>query len=129
LSKDRARTKVLPISRFGLMELTRQREHESLRDTMFATCPYCKGKGLIKSPTSISVEIQRRLRSIIKKRRKDLNIRVLVHPDVLARLREDDEEFLHEMERKLGGGLSFRADSSLHIETSKIIDQDTGREL
>ncbi len=129
LSKDRARTKVLPISRFGLMELTRQREHESLRDTMFATCPYCKGKGLIKSPTSISVEIQRRIRSIIKKRRKDLNLRVIVHPDVLARLREDDEEFLHEMERKLGGGLSFRADSSLHIEVSKIIDQDTGREL
>lgn len=129
LSKDRARTKVLPISRFGLMELTRQREHESLRDTMFATCPYCKGKGLIKSPTSISVEIQRRIRSIIKKRKKDLNLRVIVHPDVLARLREDDEEFLHEMERKLGGGLSFRADSSLHIETSKIINQDTGREL
>ncbi len=129
LASDRARTKIIPISRFGLMELTRQREHESLRDTMYENCPYCKGKGLVKSATSVSVEVQRRIRSIIKKRKKDLSIRVLVHPSVLNRLRKDDEDFLHEMERKLGGALSFRADDSLHVEETKIIDQSTGSEM
>ena len=129
LSKDRARTKIIPISRFGLMELTRQREHESLRDTMYEDCPYCKGKGLVKSATSVSVDVQRKIRSIIKKRKTDLSIRVIVHSSVLNRLREDDKEFLHEMERKLGGALSFRADDSLHIEETKIIDQGSGKEF
>ncbi len=129
LSHDRARTKITPISRFGLMELTRQREHESIRDTMFNTCPYCNGKGLVKSATSVSIEVQRRLRSIIKKTKKDINVRVIVHPDILARLREDDEEFLVEMEQKLGGGLSFRSDENLHIEEAKLIDLETGKEI
>jgi len=129
LSKDRARTKIIPISRFGLMELTRQREHESLSDTMYEDCPYCKGKGLVKSATSVSVDVQRKIRSIIKKRKTDLSIRVVVHSSVLNRLREDDKEFLHEMERKLGGALSFRSDDSLHIEETRIIDQSTGKEF
>lgn len=129
LNKDRARTKITPISRFGLMEMTRQREHESLQDAVFDPCPYCHGKGRIKSSTTVSVEIQRRLRALTKKRQHPLSVRVICHPNVMTRLRDDDPDFLSSIERKLGGQLSFRSDNSLHIEEVRIIDQKTGRPL
>jgi Rne/Rng family ribonuclease len=57
---DRAKSKILPLSRLGLMEMTRQREHESLQSTVLDRCPYCNGSGHVKSSLSMSVEIQRR---------------------------------------------------------------------
>lgn len=128
LSGDKARTKVCPISPLGLIEMTRQREHESLLETVFTECPYCSGKGLVKSPKSISVEIQRMLQSILR-RGKDLRIRVQVHPDVLERLRKEDAELLTELEEEWGGELSFRADPSLHYEEFRMIDLKRGKEI
>ena len=128
LADDKARTKVCPISPLGLVEMTRQREHESLLETVFTECPYCSGKGLVKSPKSISVEIQRMLQSILR-RGRDLQIRVQVHPDVLNRLRSEDAELLDRLEAEWGGELSFRADDSLHYEEFRMIDLKRGKEI
>jgi Rne/Rng family ribonuclease len=128
LESDRARTKACPISMLGLVEMTRQREYESVLDTVFDPCPYCDGKGLIKSPKSTSVEIQRRLQTVLRKRKR-LAARVTVHPHVLERLKNEDAALLRAMENELGGELSFRADPELHIEEFHVIDMETGREL
>ena len=130
LKEDRARTHVLPLSRLGLMEMTRQREHESIKDQVFSPCPYCNGSGRVKSLVSMSVEIQRRLNSVVRdKRYKDIPLRVIVHPEVLARLRNEDEALLREIENKSSVNLSFRADPALHYEEFKLIDSETGSEL
>jgi len=126
LLQDRARTKAYPISQLGLLEMTRQREQESLRDTIFSPCPYCSGKGVIKSSASVSVEIQRRLQEILQRRRKKMQMRVVVHPHVLERLRNEDADLLDSMEKEFGGELSFRADSSLHMEEFRLQDLATG---
>ena len=126
--KDRARTRISPISNLGLVEMTRQREHESLRDTVYSSCPYCKGRGLVKSSKSVSVELQRRLQSILR-RGKKRDLRVNVHPQVLDRLRKEDSELLKSLESDFGGQLSFRSDEDLHHEEFVIIDQATGREM
>ncbi len=127
---DRAKTKLLPISRFGLMEVTRQREQESVRDAVFDPCPYCNGTGLVKSALSMSVEIQRRLREILRRdrRRKDMAIRVIMHPTVLARLKNEDADLLKDMEETYGKDLSFRADPAMHIEQFKLVDPNTNLE-
>ena len=130
LKEDRAKTHVLPLSRLGLMEMTRQREHESIKDQIFSPCPYCEGSGRVKSLVSMSVEIQRSLNSVVRdKRYKDIPLRVIVHPEVLARLRNEDEMLLREIETKSSVELSFRADPSLHYEEFKLIDSETGLEL
>lgn len=127
---DRAKTKVLPISKFGLMEMTRQREHESILDQIYIPCPYCSGSGLVKSPVTMSVEIQRRLNSILRDRRyKEVPVRVIMHPDVLARLRNEDAKLLTDIEQKYNHVLSFRADPLLHYEEFRLVDPDTGSEL
>lgn len=125
---DRAKTKVMPISRLGLMEMTRQREYESLSDQVYDPCPYCQGRGRVKSFLTMSVEIQRRLHEILQRNRheKDFSLRVIVHPSVLARLKNRDSNLLIETEERYGSQLSFRGDPTMHLEKFRLVDPETG---
>ena len=126
---DKSRTKVLPISPMGLMEMTRQREQESLQSFIFDKCPYCKGTGHLKSSESMSVEIQRELNNITKDRKfKNAMLRIFVHPEVLQRLKTLDAEFLEDIEQNSTLQLSFRADEGLHFESFRITDEITGEQ-
>ena len=61
MSEDKAKTHILPISQLGLMEMTRQRHSESVHQAVYDDCPYCRGRGKVKSALTMSVEIQRKL--------------------------------------------------------------------
>ena len=125
---DRAKTRLLPISKFGLMEMTRQREHESVKDAVYDPCPYCNGSGRVKSPVSMSVEIQRRLKELLKRRTRKMSVRVIMHPTILERLKNDDAELLSELEEKYGKELSFRADPTMHMEQFRLVNPETNQE-
>jgi ribonuclease G len=132
LRRDRAKTHILPISQLGLMEMTRQRHSESVRSAVYDDCPYCKGKGKVKSAETMSVEIQRKLNEILKKRPRDesdFQLRIVVHPTVLQRLRTEDERLLTEIEKRYFGKLLFRPDPALHAEQFKIYNVATNEEL
>lgn len=129
---DRAKTQVLQISAVGLMEMTRQRLNESLQDSMFEPCPYCQGKGRIKNVMSMSVEIQRRLQSVILRHKETQNegdLIIIVSPDVLNRFKNEDSQLLIELERSHDGRLIFRSDPNLHRERFKIIDAKSEVEI
>jgi ribonuclease G len=130
VKEDRAKSKMLPISKLGLMEMTRKREQESLQDAVYDPCPYCNGTGLVKSTMSMSVEIQRSLQQVLKahSKEKDIEVRVIIHPAVLARLKNEDASILIEMEKNYGRNLSFRADKNIHHEEFKLVDPETGAE-
>jgi ribonuclease G len=132
LRRDKAKTHILPISQLGLMEMTRQRHTESVRAAVYDDCPYCKGRGKVKSVLTMSVEIQRKLQEILKKRTRDesdFQLRIVVHPTVLDRLRTEDEKHLIEMEKRYFGKLSFRADAGMHAEQFKIVNVENNEEL
>jgi ribonuclease G len=132
LRRDKAKTHILPISQLGLMEMTRQRHTESVHASVYDDCPYCKGRGVVKSALTMSVEIQRKLSEILKKRTRDesdFQLRIVVHPTVLDRLRTEDEKLLIEMEKRYFGKLSFRADPAMHAEQFKIVNVATNEEL
>ncbi len=130
LKDDRARTNVLPISDLGLLEMTRQRAEESIRAANYIDCPYCSGRGKVKSPLSMSVEIQRRIIEVMKRHRKEgLPLKVVVNPTVLDRLRREDEALLVELENKFGGRLTFVADPNMHFEDFSILNRDTNASL
>ena len=61
LERDRARTKVLRISPFGLIEMTRQRIRPSLRRSIYEDCPCCRGVGQVKTTESMAIEVMRTL--------------------------------------------------------------------
>ncbi|MFN6093604.1 MAG: Rne/Rng family ribonuclease, partial [Verrucomicrobiota bacterium] len=109
LKKDKAKTQVLQISPIGLMEMTRQRLNESLRDSMYEPCPYCQGRARVKTPMTMSVEIQRRLNTVIQKHRDTVgDIIIVVNSDVLNRFKSEDSKLLMELERSHSGRLIFR---------------------
>ena len=132
LQRDRAKTHVLQISDLGLLEMTRQRHSESVQSSVYDECHYCKGRGILKSPLTMSVEIQRKLAEILKKRGReetDFQLRIAVNPTVLARLRQEDEHLLIDMEKRYYGKLAFRAEPSFHTEQFKIHNAVTNEEL
>ncbi len=129
LLDDRSKTKVLPISNLGLVEMTRQRERESLQDAIYANCPYCRGKGLVKSAVSVSVEIQRRLQEVLRRFKGNMQIQVTVHPTVLERIKHEDADLIKGMEQEFHCEFAFRSDATLHMEEFKVRDLISGDEM
>jgi ribonuclease G len=130
LKRDKAKTHVLPISQLGLMEMTRQRAQESLSDTIYENCPYCGGRGIVKTSMTTSVELHRTLNTVMRKYQDSVHdYRVILNPDVLKRLKEEDEELLIELERRYASRLTFRGDPSYHHEKFVVTDANTGTEL
>jgi ribonuclease G len=133
MSTDKAKNHILPISTLGIMQMTRQRQQESLSSNLYTDCPYCRGRGIVKSATTMSVELQRKLSSVVRRLQlrndgKEYSLRVLVHPSILERLRSEDAELLVRMEKLFGVKLAFRADLNYHVENFKIINALTGEE-
>ena len=133
LRRDKARTNVLPISQLGLLEMTRQRQEESVRAATYMNCPYCEGRGKVKSALTMSVEIQRRIAEVMKRRKASvanpLPIKISVNPSVLERLRSEDEQILVDMEEKFHGHLTFVANPNIHVEEFTIVHAHTGEDL
>jgi len=77
VKRDRARTKILRTSPFGLIEMTRQRVRPSLKRSIFRDCPCCSGKGVVKSSESMAIEVTRVLIAAAQKpKTSQINVRV-----------------------------------------------------
>jgi ribonuclease G len=132
LRRDKAKTHILPISQLGLMEMTRQRHSESTRSAVYDDCPYCKGRGKVKSAVTMSVEIQRKLGEIMKKRERDesdFQLKIVVHPTVLSRLNTEDRQLITDLEKRYYGKLTLKSDPILHAEEFRIYNGVTNEEL
>src|SRR6201990_3654464 len=130
LKRDKAKTHVLQLSALGLMEMTRQRAQESLSDSIYENCPYCQGRGVVKTSMTTSVELHRTLNTVMRKYQDSVHdFLIILNPDVLKRLKEEDEESLIELERRYAGRLLFRGDPGYHHERFLITDANTGAEL
>src|SRR5438552_8202851 len=116
IRKDRSKTKILQISEFGLIEMTRKRVRQSLERSLTQACPYCSGGGRIKSNTTISLELWRELMKL-----RDLHdgqdVIVRLHPAVYGTL----DPIFDEVERSLGIHIVFKPDDSLHQEQFDVV--------
>ena len=97
LKKDRARTKMLKMSRFGIIELTRQRLRPSLRDVLYENCSTCRGTGYTKTVESLSLEVMREIKSVLS--HPELKtIEVEADPRVSQHLQNQKRRQLSELE-------------------------------
>jgi ribonuclease E len=85
LKRDRARSRVLRMSRFGLMQITRQRVREGTKRALFATCPTCSGTGFVRSVASMVPHVFRQIRLAVSKKDAE-TVEVLTHGDVAEQL-------------------------------------------
>ncbi len=97
MANDRARTKILRISPFGLIEMTRQRIRPSLKRSMYRDCPCCEGRGLVKTAESMSIEVIRMLALSVKNEHIE-RVTVRVNDAVAAHLNNKKRREVMEME-------------------------------
>ena len=97
LKHDRAKTKVLRMSQFGIIEMTRQRMRPSLKRSIYFDCPHCKGAGLVKTPESMSLDVMRRLAIAIHDARV-VRVELSVNPDVAFYLLNKKRQSLARLE-------------------------------
>jgi len=119
IKKDRSKTKILQISEFGLIEMTRKRVRQSLERSLTQACPYCTGSGRIKSNTTIALEIWRELMKI-RDFHEGQDVIVRLNPIVYSTLHAGDPIF-EEVEQTLGVHLVFKPDESLHHEQFDVM--------
>ena len=134
MSEDKAKHNILPISQLGIMQITRQRHDESNSSGIYEPCPYCMGRGIVKSPRSISIEIQRKLSSIVRRPENSTDsqstkLKVFLHPGVLRRLRGPDAKLLERIERNYDVSVNFESSDSFHVENFKFVDEVSGKEI
>ena len=126
VESDRAKTHLLPISNFGIMQMTRQRHSESHASNLFSGCPYCQSRGKIKSIRSVTIDVQRRVLQNLKEIRtregieEEIHLKVTLHPNCLGQIKEDAQVLL-DIERNYGARLSFATNPTFHIECFEII--------
>ncbi len=86
LKRDRARTKILRISQFGIIEMTRQRIQPSLKKRIFNDCPHCKGTGFVKTNETMGIEVMRMLQLAAHRSPAVTSVSLTVHADVAFHL-------------------------------------------
>ena len=95
-------------------------------------CPYCSGRGRVKSPMAVSVEVQRRLTSLLRKAeadKKPFEPKIVIAPQVMQRLRTEDADILAQMQKDFGTRLTFVSELHRHPESFAILDAATGNVL
>lgn len=121
LKRDKARTKVLNISPLGLVEMTRQRMRKSVESISYKICPYCNGRGSVKSVVTVSIEAKRKLIQAMKVQgRSKEEIVLYVHPDVCRHLLTQDKGSISFLENKYRRRIIIRENPAFHIEEIEV---------
>jgi ribonuclease G len=120
LRKDRAPSKALQVSDFGLVIVTRKRVKQSLERVLTEPCPYCSGAGTIKSSSTVCYEILTEMKKI----GPDLDgpgVLLRVNPDIARALNEEERGVLKDLKHLLGRDVIVKPDVHLHHEQFDVM--------
>jgi ribonuclease G len=116
VSRDRAKIRILPITRLGLVEMTRERKRESTVSLLTEECPECHGSGRVLSSESIRIKIQREIHNITMGRPGG-NLRIVTHPILAEVLKKK----LTMIEKNVHRAVKIASDPQLTWEDYRII--------
>ncbi|RME70366.1 MAG: ribonuclease E, partial [Planctomycetota bacterium] len=120
LRSDRARTRLARMSRFCILELTRQRVRMSIRRTHYRPCPTCGGTGSVKTAESMGLHVVRQLRGYVA-RYTGRAIEVSVHPEVAAYLEERKRGVIEQLEASLGAPITLSGERTLGYQDARYV--------
>jgi ribonuclease G len=126
--KDRAKVSVLPMSDFGLVQITRQRIRQNIMQAMKEVCPYCLGTGLLTKHSHLVYDIE----DYIKKFRRSSTERSIIlrcNPVMAAKLKEGKIKTLTKLQLKYLIRIKLIEDESVQIGQFKIISPKTQKEF
>ncbi len=110
LKEDRAKASVVNISPLGLVEITRKRVQESIARMMSEPCPYCDGRGVVKSKITVCYEIMRNLRRLAPEN-KNKTIIIDAHEDVADLLLNHESQAIDDIEKTYSVSIRIQANN------------------
>ena len=127
MKRDRARTKILRTSPFGLIEMTRQRIRPSFKRSVYEDCPCCRGRALVKTAESMAIEVTRIL-MLASQHQGVARINVRVNENVAAYLNNRKRRELIQLEESSGVAILILGSDSQFPEFLEIDcrDKDNG---
>jgi len=128
LKRDRARTKVFPVSGLGLVEMSRQRVRPSLESQLSDDCPYCTGTGKVLSMETMSNRIERLVHRIAIVT-KETRLQIQANPVLALYLLEQRPEQFRDLSKSFDLELNVLDDATLHVEEFRIISLGSGKDL
>jgi ribonuclease G len=121
MKNDRAQHTILPLSKFGLMQITRQRVRPEVKITTAEKCPTCNGTGKVNATILLTDEIERDLNFIMEARPK-AKLKLKVHPYVAAYLKRGLPSAQMKWYMKYYRWLDIQTDNDFPITTFKFYD-------
>jgi ribonuclease E len=119
LKKERAKVDISRISKFGLLELSRQRLKVSLDEGVYITCQYCQGRGRMRSPESMALTVLRKIQERVHQ--NDIQIIRGTLPKAVAEyLLNYKRDDLNAIERRYGLQIVLNGDENLSAEESQL---------
>ena len=123
MKTDRAKHAVLPISKFGLMQITRQRMKPEMNINTLEVCPSCLGTGKISSSLIMEDEIEKNLSYLIT--HKHRNLTIAVHPIVYAYLTKGWLwSKASKWKRKYKQDITIKSDNNYHFTEFRFFDEE-----
>ncbi len=126
--KDRAKVSVLPMSDFGLIQITRQRIRQNIMQAMKEVCPYCDGTGLLTKHSHVVYDLEDLIRKL-KKQTKERSFNLLCHSIVAEKLKEGFPKTITKLRMKYFITLKVQADDSVPPDKFKFVSRKTGKEI
>lgn len=127
MANDRARHNILPLSKFGLMQITRQRVRPALDITTSETCPSCFGKGEVQASILFTDKLEEKIEYLVE-HLKIKKFNMYIHPFVEAYIKKGVFSLYGKWRRKYGRSFKVIADESLAYLQYKVLDGD-GKEV
>ncbi len=126
--KDRAKVSVLPMSDFGLVQITRQRIRQNIMQAMKEVCPYCLGTGLLTKGSHLVYDLEdwmKKFRRISKER----SVIVKCHPSVAGKLREGKIKGLTKLQFKYLVKITLEEDETVPVGQFRFFSKKNQKEL
>jgi ribonuclease G len=127
-ANDRAKSSILPVSDFGLIELTRERTRPSILYTFSEKCPLCNGFGRILSKETLSQRIERWFMRA-KAARAGKKFELHLHPDLAVFMRNAEEDRIREIERANRFKVKLVVDEDLPLDDYKVINIEENNDV
>jgi ribonuclease G len=121
LSRGKAKTHILKMSELGLIEMTRKRTRENLNRLLSEPCFYCEGRGTLKSKKTICYEVFRDIERETISMGGSGDIFVNVHPEIAHVLKEEEQESVVDLERRVKRRITISEKEGLHMEQYEIL--------
>lgn len=118
---DRAQHTVLPLSKFGLMQITRQRVRPAVKIDTTEVCATCQGSGKAEASILVTDDIERDLNFLLENKPKT-KLKLVVHPFVYAYLKKGFPNTQMKWRLKYGKWISLREDAEFHLFKYQFID-------